>query len=224
MRAGVIVYPGSNCDRDVMTALRLLSSFKPKKIWHKDTEIPNFDLIVIPGGFSYGDYLRCGAIASKSPIINSLKNHASRGGAVLGICNGFQVLIESKLLPGALISNKNLNFICKNVTLITQKTLASPFTNNLMPGRKINLPIAHNEGNYYCDEELSKKLEYNGQIAFKYLSSENPNGSINNIAGVLSENGRTLGMMPHPERAIKNFHSSKDGKAFFEGLFNHLLG
>ena len=142
MRAGVIVFPGSNCDRDVIIALKTISNSKPKILWHKETEIPNLDLVVIPGGFSYGDYLRCGAIAAKSPIINSLKDHASRGGSVLGICNGFQILIETKLLPGTLITNTNLNFVCKNISLITQKTLPSPFTNGLIPGNKINFPIA----------------------------------------------------------------------------------
>ena len=224
MRAGVIVFPGSNCDRDVIIALKTILNFKPKILWHKETEITNLDLVVIPGGFSYGDYLRCGAIAGKSPIINSLKDHASRGGSVLGICNGFQILIETKLLPGTLITNKNLNFVCKDISLITQKTRLSPFTNGLKPGDKLNFPIAHNEGNYFCDVELTKKLHNEGQIAFKYSPNENPNGSIDNIAGVLSENGRILGMMPHPERAIENFHSSQDGKLFFNGLIKHLLG
>ena len=224
MRAGVIVFPGSNCDRDVIIALKTISNSKPKILWHKETEIPNLDLVVIPGGFSYGDYLRCGAIAAKSPIINSLKDHASRGGSVLGICNGFQILIETKLLPGTLITNKNLNFVCKDISLITQKTRPSPFTNGLTPGEKVNFPIAHNDGNYFCDDELTKKLHNEGQIAFKYSPNENPNGSIDNIAGILSENGRILGMMPHPERAIENFHSSQDGKLFFNGLIKHLLG
>ena len=223
MKSSVIVFPGSNCDRDIAVALKKLQ-FKNSMIWHKETEIPNLDLVVIPGGFSYGDYLRCGAIAAKSPIINSLKDHASRGGSVLGICNGFQILIETKLLPGTLINNKNLNFVCKDISLITQKTRPSPFTNGLKSGDKLNFPIAHNEGNYFCDVELTKKLHNEGQIAFKYSPNENPNGSIDNIAGVLSENGRILGMMPHPERAIENFHSSQDGKLFFNGLINHLLG
>ncbi len=224
MRAGVIVFPGSNCDRDVIIALKTISNFKPKILWHKETEIPNLDLVVVPGGFSFGDYLRCGAIAAKSPIINSLKDHASRGGSVLGICNGFQILIETKLLPGTLITNKNLNFVCKDISLITQKTRPSPFTNGLTPGDKVNFPIAHNDGNYFCDDELTKKLHNEGQIAFKYSPNDNPNGSVDNIAGVLSENGRILGMMPHPERAIENFHSSQDGKLFFNGLIKHLLG
>ena len=205
MRAGVIVFPGSNCDRDVIIALKTISNSKPKILWHKETEIPNLDLVVIPGGFSYGDYLRCGAIAAKSPIINSLRDHASRGGSVLGICNGFQILIETKLLPGTLITNKNLNFVCKDISLITQKTRPSPFTNGLIPGDKVNFPIAHNEGNYFCDVELTKKLHNEGQIAFKYSPNENPNGSIDNIAGILSENGRILGMMPHLKEPLKTF-------------------
>ncbi len=224
MRTGILVFPGSNCDRDVMVALQMSTKKKPLKIWHKDTEIPNLDLIVIPGGFSFGDYLRCGSIAAKSPIINALKDHSSRGGAILGICNGFQILIETKLLPGALLTNLNLKFLCKEVSLITQNTLNNPFTSGLKPGLKIKLPIAHNEGNYFASSELLKKLEDNGQIAFKYPSSENPNGSKNDIAAVLSENGRVLGMMPHPERSVNKFHGSRDGKMFFELLLDKLLG
>jgi len=224
MRTGILVFPGSNCDRDVLVALQISSKKKPLRIWHKETEIPNLDLIVIPGGFSFGDYLRCGSIAAQSPIINALKDHSSRGGAILGICNGFQILIETKLLPGALITNLNLKFICKEVSLITQKTIKNPFTSGLKPGLKIKLPIAHNDGNYFANSELLNKLEGNGQIAFKYHQSENPNGSKNNIAGVLSENGRVLGMMPHPERSITTFHDSKDGKMFFDLLLDQLLG
>ncbi len=224
MRTGVLVFPGSNCDRDVIVALKITSKLNPIKIWHKETNIPNLDLIVIPGGFSFGDYLRCGAIAAQSPVINALKNHVSRGGAVLGICNGFQILIEIGLLPGSLIRNKNLKFICKEVSLIIQKTLFNPFTSGLSTKSKIFLPIAHNEGNYFASKDTLKKLEENGRIAFKYISSENPNGSKNDIAGVLSQNGRVLGMMPHPERAIDNFHNSNDGKLFFESLLNQLLG
>ena len=224
MRTGVLVFPGSNCDRDVIVALKVLSKLSPIKIWHKETKIPNLDLIIIPGGFSFGDYLRCGAIAAKSPIINALKNHASRGGAVLGICNGFQILIETGLLPGSLRRNKNLKFICKEISLIIQKSMFNPFTSGLNPKSKILLPIAHNEGNYFANQDTLKKLEENGQIPFKYVSSENPNGSKNDIAGVLSNNGRILGMMPHPERAVNSFNNSNDGKLFFEKLFSQLLG
>ena len=224
MRTGVLVFPGSNCDRDVIVALKITSKLNPIKIWHKETNIPNLDLIVIPGGFSFGDYLRCGAIAAKSPIINALKNHASRGGAILGICNGFQILIETGLLPGSLRRNKNLKFICKEISLIVQKSIISPFTSGLICKSKISLPIAHNEGNYFASKSSLKELEENGQVAFKYVSSENPNGSKNDIAGVLSKNGRILGMMPHPERAVDNFHKSNDGKLFFKALFNQLLG
>ncbi len=224
MRTGIIVFPGSNCDRDIEVAIKKFSNKNPIRLWHKDTEIPNLDLVVIPGGFSFGDYLRCGAIAAKSPIINAIKNHYSRGSAILGVCNGFQILLETDLLSGSLINNQNLKFLCKNVSLITQSTIESPFTRGLRSGSIINVPIAHNEGNYYANDQLLKKLEDKGQIAFKYLDSENPNGSKNNIAGILSENGKVLGMMPHPERAINTYHSSQDGKFFFKSLFNHLLG
>ena len=223
MRTGVIIFPGSNCDRDVILALKKITNSIPIKIWHKETKIPNLDLIVLPGGFSYGDYLRCGAIASKSPIISALKDHIARGAAVLGICNGFQILIETGLLPGALIRNKNLKFICKEVKLIIQKTLKSPFTSGLKSKIDLSFPIAHNEGNYYVDDDLLDIMKDRGQIAFKYYPSENVNGSKNNIAGVLSTNGKVLGMMPHPERAIFNHHQSKDGKIFFKELFNKLL-
>lgn len=222
MRTGVIIFPGSNCDRDVIEALKITFKSRPLKIWHKETEIPNLDLIIIPGGFSFGDYLRCGSIASKSPIINSIKNHVARGAALLGICNGFQILIETGLLPGALVKNKNLKFVCKEVSLIVQDTISNPFTSGLNSNSKLCFPIAHNEGNYFANDELIKKLTGQGQIPFKYPSSNNPNGSKNNIAGILSENGRILGMMPHPERAISDYHLSKDGKTFFEKIFKQL--
>ena len=223
MRCGVIVFPGSNCDRDVMVALKNITKKNPKLLWHKDIEIENLDLIVIPGGFTFGDYLRCGALASNSPIIKSLRDHASRGGAILGICNGFQILTETGLLPGALIKNKNLKFLCKDVDIIIQRTLQSPFTSGFPPNSKINLPIAHNEGNYFISDEGLARLDYNGQIAFKYGTNNNLNGSKQDIAGILSKNGRILGMMPHPERSIFKYHNSMDGRLFFENLFLELL-
>ena len=224
MRCGLIIFPGSNCDRDVLVALKNITKKKPKLLWHKDTDIENLDLIVIPGGFTFGDYLRCGALASNSPIIKSVKDHASRGGAILGICNGFQILTEAGLLPGTLIKNKNLKFLCKNVNIVVQNTLPSPFTYGLQPNSRINLPIAHNEGNYYIGDDELARLHYNGQIAFKYDKNSNFNGSKSNIAGILSKNGRILGMMPHPERSIFTYHNSIDGKLFFENLFSELLG
>ena len=224
MRCGVIIFPGSNCDRDVMVALKNITERKPKLLWHKDTDAQNLDLIVIPGGFTFGDYLRCGALASNSPIIKSVKDHASRGGAILGICNGFQILTESGLLPGTLIKNKNLKFLCKDVDIIIQRTLQSPFTSGFQPNSKINLPIAHNEGNYFISDDGLARLDYNGQIAFRYDENDNLNGSKNNIAGILSKNGRILGMMPHPERSIFKYHNSTDGKLFFENLFSELIG
>ncbi len=224
MRCGVVIFPGSNCDRDVLVALKHISNKDPKIFWHKNTEVGNMDLIVIPGGFTFGDYLRCGALASNSPIIKSIMDFASRGGAILGICNGFQILTEAKLLPGTLIRNKNLKFLCQNIDIITQNTLSSPFTWGMKPNSKINIPIAHNEGNYFINDDGLARLNHNGQIAFKYDENKNPNGSRQNIAGILSENGRILGMMPHPERAIFKYHNSMDGKIFFENLFSELLG
>ncbi len=223
MRSGIVVFPGSNCDRDVYVALKNTHQNKPLTIWHKETEIPNLDLIIIPGGFSFGDYLRSGAIASKSPIIPSLKNHASRGGAILGICNGFQILLEVGFLPGTLQRNKNLKFICKEAELIINETIDNPFTTSFDIGTKLKFPIAHNEGNYYASEKQLKQLEENKLIAFKYLKNANPNGSKNDIAGILSDNGRILGMMPHPERAVSKFHKSSDGITFFDSLIKNLL-
>ena len=225
MRTGVLVFPGSNCDRDVIVALKVLSKLSPIKIWHKETTIPNLDLIIIPGGFSFGDYLRCGAIAAKSPIINALKNHASRGGAILGICNGFQILIETGLLPGSLRRNKNLKFICKEISLIVQKSIISPFTSGLICKSKISLPIAHNEGNFFANDSLIKSLEDKNLIAFKYCdelgnvnNESNPNGSSNNIAGILNNEKNILGIMPHPERLIDSFLSGEDGSMMFKSL------
>ena len=208
MRAAVIIFPGSNCDRDLLAALRF-TGHETIPIWHKETELPkNIDLIAIPGGFSFGDYLRCGAIAAKSPIFKEIIKHIDRGGYALGICNGFQILTETKLLPGTLIRNSVLKFLCHDLNVIVQDTLPSPFTWGFKPSAKLNIPIAHNEGNYYINDNELKKLKFNGQIAFKYEESFNPNGSVENIAGVLSENGRILGMMPHPERNFRTVTNS----------------
>ena len=223
MRVAIVVFPGSNCDRDIFEAIKYISKKMPKYIWHKETNIENFDLIIIPGGFTFGDYLRCGALASKSPVIKSIRDHASRGGAILGICNGFQILTETKLLPGTLIRNNALKFLCHDLNVIVQDTLPSPFTWGFKQNTKLNIPIAHNEGNYYINDNELKKLKFKGQIAFKYEEKFNPNGSVENIAGVLSENGRILGMMPHPERSVFSHHTSLDGKMFFQNLMEQLL-
>ena len=230
MRTGVVIFPGSNCDRDMYRALLKITGKPPLKIWHKDTHIPNLDLIVLPGGFSFGDYLRCGAIAARSPIIKSIRNHASRGGAILGVCNGFQILTEAELLPGSLIKNTNLIFTCRNTTLKTQETLVSPFLSGLKPGTIMDIPVAHNEGNFFASDNILHKLESEGRIAFKYFSNKNnyleynPNGSSKDIAGILSENGKILGMMPHPERAINKFQESVDGLTFLKKSINQLIG
>jgi phosphoribosylformylglycinamidine synthase I len=224
MRAAVTIFPGSNCDRDMIIALKQITGKSPIKLWHKDTEIPNLDLIVIPGGFSFGDYLRCGALAARAPIIKNIKNHISRGGAVLGVCNGFQILVEAKLLPGSLIKNKKLLFTCKDTTLEVQDTIPSPFSWGFKPGELLEIPVAHNEGNFFASKSIIHELENEGRIAFKYKESKNeknnynPNGSINNIAGVLSA------MMPHPERVINTFHGGTDGLRFLKTSIEQLVG
>ena len=232
MRSGVAIFPGSNCDRDIIVALKKITSKAPLKLWHKDTEFPNLDLIVIPGGFSFGDYLRCGALAARSPIIRNIKNHVSRGGSLLGICNGFQILIETGILPGSLIINKNLLFTCKETILEIQNTIKSPFTEGFQIGEQIKIPVAHNEGNYFAPKHLLDKLNNEGRIAFKYVKgnnldnnvSYNPNGSSNDIAGILSQNGKVLGMMPHPERAINSLHGGTDGLRFLIKCIEHIVG
>jgi len=226
MNSSVIIFPGSNCDRDMDVALKKFG-FKNNMIWHNDTELPKSDLIVLPGGFSYGDYLRCGCIAAKSKIIKSVINFANSGGLVIGICNGFQILIEAGLLPGTLLRNKFLEFICKNVFIKTNDSKNKYFEN--IKKNILELHIAHNEGNYFCSNDELKSIQDNNQVAVNYCSingkvSEefNPNGSINNIAGVLNQKKNILGMMPHPERMIDTYLSSEDGSIFFENLINNL--
>ena len=226
MNSSVIIFPGSNCDRDMDVALKKFG-FKNNLIWHNDTELPKSDLIVLPGGFSYGDYLRCGCIAAKSKIIKSVINFANSGGLVIGICNGFQILIEAGLLPGTLLRNKFLEFICKNVFIKTNDSKNKYFKN--IKKNILELHIAHNEGNYFCSNDELKSIQDNNQVAVNYCSingkiSEefNPNGSINNIAGVLNQKKNILGMMPHPERMIDTYLSSEDGSIFFENLINNL--
>ena len=225
MKSSVIVFPGSNCDRDVAVALKKFQ-IKNQMIWHDETNLPKTDLVVLPGGFSYGDYLRTGSIASKSKIINEVIKHAKKGGLILGICNGFQILIETGLLPGALLRNKKLRFLSKNVFLKVINT-DNQFCFNYKNRDIIELPIAHNEGNYFANDELLKNLENNNLIAFKYCNKKgnieknsNPNGSSNNIAGILNSKKNILGMMPHPERLIDPLLSGEDGSILFKGLLN----
>jgi phosphoribosylformylglycinamidine synthase len=219
MKAVVIVFPGSNCDRDIAVALRQIGA-EVTMVWHKDTELPPaLDIVAIPGGFSFGDYLRCGAIAAKSPICRSVVSFAQNGGFVLGVCNGFQVLTETGLLPGALMQNAGLKFLCKTVDLQVSNT-ESAFTQNYNRDQVISVPIAHHEGNYNVSPEDLAILHGENRIAFKYL--DNPNGAMDDIAGVLSQNRRVLGMMPHPERAIDPLLNLSDGKPFFAGLMGRL--
>ncbi len=223
MKSSVIIFPGSNCDRDVAVALEKFQ-IKNQMVWHDESFLPKCDLVVLPGGFSYGDYLRTGCIASKSKIINAIIDHAKKGGLILGICNGFQILIETGLLPGALLRNKKLKFLSKNVFLKVVNT-ENNFCSNYKDKKIIKLPIAHNEGNYFAKNDLIKNLEDNNLIAFKYCNWEgkienesNPNGSLNNIAGILNNNKNILGMMPHPERLIDPILSGSDGSKLFTSL------
>ena len=216
MRAAVIVFPGSNCDRDMVCALNL-AGHEVISVWHKETELPkNIDLVAIPGGFSFGDYLRCGAIAAKSPIFKEVLKHIERGGYALGVCNGFQILTEAGVLPGILQQNIKTKFISKAVDLRVLNT-TSIFTHRYVHEEPISIPIAHHEGNYFASSDDLKKLKDGDRIAFKYI--DNPNGALEDIAGILSENHRVLGMMPHPERHTENVHGCQDGFPFFEGLF-----
>ena len=223
MKSKVIVFPGSNCDRDVAVAIRKISGSEPQMVWHKETFLSNPDLIIVPGGFSYGDYLRCGAIASTSPIINEVVKKANEGVPVIGICNGFQILIETSLLDGALIRNNSLSFICRDI-YIKSENQTSIFTKKTNIAK---LPIAHNEGNYFASDETLKKIVGNDQVAFKYCNKEgeitsqsNPNGSLENIAGVLNDKKNVLGLMPHPERAAETALGCDDGKHIFESILS----
>lgn len=216
MRAAVIVFPGSNCDRDLAVAFRAASGVEPVMVWHKDSALPaGIDVVGLPGGFSFGDYLRCGAIAARSPICRAVVDFAGKGGPVLGVCNGFQVLLEAGLLPGALMRNAGLKFLCKPVDL-TVATTDSAFTRGYAAGQRIRFPIAHHDGNYTADAELLARLAGEDRVAFRYAA--NPNGSVGDIAGILSENRRVLGLMPHPERAIDPLQGGTDGGALFAGM------
>ncbi|MBD1831996.1 phosphoribosylformylglycinamidine synthase subunit PurQ [Cyanobacteria bacterium FACHB-472] len=216
MKFGVVVFPGSNCDRDVAYVTRDLLSQPTRMVWHEETDISDLEVVVIPGGFSYGDYLRCGAIARFSPVMKATIEHASQGKFVLGICNGFQVLTEAGLLPGALVRNRDLHFICDRSPVKVERTNLS-WTQEYKSGQVITLPIAHGEGQYYADADTLAKLEDNNQVVFRY-EGDNPNGSINNIAGICNIKGNVLGMMPHPERASDAMLGGTDGIKLFQGL------
>lgn len=216
MKFGIVVFPGSNCDRDVAYVTRDLLQQPTRMIWHEETDISDLDVVVIPGGFSYGDYLRCGAIARFSPVMQQVVKHAEQGKFVLGICNGFQVLTEAGLLPGALIRNRNLHFICDRVPLKVERT-DLPWTQSYTQGEIITLPLAHGEGQFYGNEDTIKQLEDNNQVIFRYYG-DNPNGSINNIAGICNAKGNVIGMMPHPERASDPVLGNTDGLGLFKGI------
>ncbi len=228
MKAAVIVFPGSNCDRDVAVALERSMGRPPQMIWHRDTELPDLDLIVVPGGFSYGDYLRCGAVAAHSPIMRDVKRKAEQGVRVLGICNGFQMLTETGLLPGVLMRNRDLKFICRDVNLKVENN-DSAFTRGYKTGDVIRIPVAHHDGNYFADEMTLKKLEAEDRIAFRYCEANgavseaaNINGSQLNIAGIFNRSRTVLGMMPHPERLAETTLGGVDGRGMFDGLVEAL--
>lgn len=215
MKVGVVVFPGSNCDHDAWYAITANLGQKAEFIWHQDTRLGDVDAVILPGGFSYGDYLRCGAIAKFSPVMAAVKKFAAEGGLVLGICNGFQILVESGLLPGALVRNRTLKFICKPVALRVETT-DSPFTCRASKGQILTIPIAHGEGCYVADQRTLDELEAEDRVVFRYL--DNPNGSMRNIAGILNRERNVLGMMPHPERASDPLMGSIDGRVIFESM------
>jgi phosphoribosylformylglycinamidine synthase len=228
MQAAVLVFPGINRERDMARALKLISGRTPAMVWHADTALPaGTDLVVVPGGFSYGDYLRCGAIAARSPIMAAVRTHAADGGLVLGVCNGFQILCESGLLPGVLMRNMQLKFICRDVHLRVERS-DTPFTRGYNAGQVIRVPVAHGEGNYIADGETIARLEGEGRVLFRYSSPDgmidpdwNHNGAINAIAGILNEHGNVLGMMPHPENHVEPSMGVTDGRGLFAGLVDH---
>ena len=228
MKFGVSVFPGTWSDVDCYSVIDDVLGYEVDYVWHKETELDTYDCIIIPGGFSYGDYLRCGSIASLSPIMNSIKDFAQQGGLVIGICNGFQILCESGLLPGALIRNSHLQFRCQWVNLRVENC-ESAFTQTGYKGQVVEIPISHGEGNYYADDETLERLEHNEQILFRYCDEKgyitpgsNPNGSVNNIAGIVNETGNVLGMMPHPERCCDELIGGVDGKFIFESIISSI--
>lgn len=223
MKSAVIVFPGSNCDRDVAVTLEEVTGEKPAMVWHGEASLPKVDLIVLPGGFSYGDYLRSGAMAAHSPIVRAVKDEAQRGVAVLGICNGFQILTEAQLLPGALMRNASLQYICRDVGLKVERA-DTPFTNAYKPGEQVTMPIAHKDGSYFADDETLDRIEGEGQVVLRYSADAeradcgNPNGSRRDIAGVIDKTHRIMGLMPHPERAADAALGGTDGRRVFESL------
>lgn len=221
MKSAVVVFPASNCDRDAKVALQAVTGNTPQMVWHQDSELPDVDLIVLPGGFSYGDYLRCGAMASQSNVMKSVREFADKGGMVLGICNGFQILTESHLLPGVLMRNAGLKFVCRPVGLEVEET-QSAFTRKYTKRQRLTFPVAHGEGCYFADEDTLDRLEGENRVAFRYAEGENPNGSARNIAGILSQKRNILGLMPHPERVVDEELGVTDGRALFESVIEAL--
>ena len=228
MKAAIVVFPGSNRERDAEAALTQVMGKKPVMVWHRDTELPDVDLVLVPGGFSYGDYLRCGAIAAHSPVLREVKARADKGMAVIGICNGFQIITEAGLLPGILLRNASLKFVCRNVGLKVE-TSQSLFTSRYEQGQVLSVPVAHHDGNYFADERTLDELEANGQVAFRYCgpggelgNGHNPNGSARNIAGIFNRTKNVLGLMPHPENAMETLQGSTDGKPMFQSMVEAL--
>ena len=228
MKIGVLVFPGSNCDHDCEHVFKELLGQNVEMIWHKETSLAGLDSVVVPGGFSYGDYLRTGAIARFSPVMGAVKEFAQKGGLVLGICNGYQILLEAGLLPGAMLRNRSLHFICKDV-YVRVENAATPFTNACKPGRVLKIPIAHAEGNYYTDPVTLAGLQANAQVVFRYCTADgkvmpeaNPNGSLDNIAGIRNAEGNVLGMMPHPERCAESMLGNEDGRIIFQSMIQSL--
>jgi phosphoribosylformylglycinamidine synthase len=217
MKTAVIVFPGSNRDRDMFHALELITGTRPQSVWHTESTLPDVDLVVVPGGFSYGDYLRSGAIAARSPILKDLVAKAGSGVSVFGVCNGFQILTEAGLLPGALMRNAGLTYVCKEVRIETVNT-ATRFSSRFRKGQVWRCPVSHHDGNYFADAETLKRVEGNDQVVFRYAEGTNPNGSINDIAGITNKDGNVLGMMPHPENLVEPLHGGLDGRALFESL------
>ncbi len=221
MKSAVILCPGLNRDRDMINALEKITGQKPVTVWHTEKELPDVDLVVIPGGFSYGDYLRCGAIAARSPVLNAVVRKAEAGVRVLGVCNGFQILTEAGLLPGALMRNAHLRFVCRKVKLETVNA-ETDFTRGYKKDQVWTCPVAHGDGNYFADAETLKRIEDNGQVVFRYAEGTNPNGSVNNIAGIINERGNVLGMMPHPENFIEDLNGGTEGRILFESLMDSM--
>jgi len=217
MKSAVVVFPGINRERDMLLALETVTGHKPVSVWHTETELPKVDLVVVPGGFSYGDYLRCGAIAARSPIMQDIRAKALKGLKVLGVCNGFQIITEAGLLPGVLVRNKDLRFVCRQVRLKVENNQTF-FTNRVAKGTVVSCPVAHGEGNYICDPETLRKLEAENRVVFRYAEGSNPNGALNDIAGIVNEAGTVIGMMPHPENMIEPLHGRTDCRPLFESL------